>query len=50
MNFSLGAVADSDVSLLGAMTEGEFLNAVDNAQPAEKAKLFHDTAARVYRL
>ncbi len=40
MNFSLGAVADSDVSLLGAMNEQEFLNAVDTAAPAEKAKLF----------
>jgi hypothetical protein len=40
MNFSLGAVADSDVSLLGAMNEQEFLNAVDNAQPVEKVKLF----------
>ncbi len=40
MNFSLGAVADSDVSLLGAMTEGEFLNAVETAAPAEKVKLF----------
>lgn len=40
MNLSLGAVADSDVSLLGAMNEGEFLNAVDNAGPQEKVKMF----------
>jgi hypothetical protein len=40
MNFTLGAIADSDVSLLGAMNEQEFLNAVESAPPAEKAKLF----------
>jgi hypothetical protein len=40
MNFSLGSVADSDFSLLGAMNEQEFIGAVDAAAPQEKAKLF----------
>jgi len=40
MNFSLGSIADSDASLLGAMNDQEFLNAVDSAGPQDKVKLF----------
>src|SRR4051812_27462326 len=40
MNFSLGAIADSETNLLGAMNDQEFLNAVETAPPAEKVKLF----------
>lgn len=40
MNFSLGAIADSEANLLGAMNDQEFLNAVEGAAPAEKVKLF----------
>lgn len=40
MNFSLGSVADSEVNLLGAMNDQEFLAAVESAPPADKVKLF----------
>lgn len=40
MNFSLGGIADADSSLLGAMEDKDFLNAVDAAPAPEKLKLF----------
>lgn len=40
MNFSLGAIAESDTNLLGAMNDQEFLNAVESAAPQDKVKLF----------
>lgn len=45
--FTLGQIGDSEYNLLGAMNEAEFLGAVEQAAPEEKARFFRkvkDTA------
>lgn len=41
--FTLGQIADSEFNLLGSMNEAEFLGAVEQAQPEEKARFFRKT-------
>lgn len=41
--FTLGQISDSEYNLLGSMNEAEFLGAVEQAPPEEKAKFFRKT-------
>ena len=41
--FTLGQSNESEYNLLGAMSEAEFLGAVEQAQPEEKARFFRKT-------
>lgn len=41
--FTLGQISDSEYNLLGSMNEAEFLGAVEQAAPEEKAKFFRKT-------
>lgn len=41
--FTLGQINDSEYNLLGSMNEAEFLGAVEQAAPEEKARFFRKT-------
>lgn len=41
--FSLGQISDSEYNLLGSMNEAEFVGAVEQAAPEEKARFFRKT-------
>ncbi|OJW79560.1 MAG: hypothetical protein BGO69_12585 [Bacteroidetes bacterium 46-16] len=41
--FTLGQISDSEYNLLGSMNEAEFLGAVEQAPPEEKARFFRKT-------